>query len=726
MIHKVWFGVLLITFLNVPMMKATEHSEIDQQIELLLKSDDRYVAENAAAALGEMGPAAKDAVPVLIELLKSEHRDYSVRQAAAEALGSIGPVTNKVVPTLVYVLEKGDWRVRGAAANALGRIGKPALPALTRILLESKDSLTRESVALGLGNVGRPAIPLLLEALKDKDDRVRMFAASSLGKIGYAEEDVVLGLVEAITDKDYLVRKEAIESLGRINFELKVVVPQLIKVLKDEEVADVWKTAVEVLGMAGPEAIPALIRATDDEKSYLIQESAVRALGETKCPIAVPALLVALENSMYSNVQNATEEALVRIGKAAVPELVKELEYKHLVDDTVTMYIRDKAAEILGDIGPAAKDSLPKLKELMKNCEDETELKKAIERIGQESTKIEEENTSVVALNYDIREMSTGLINLLANKNGYASEPVARTIIYIGEPAIPELIKALDNEDWRICSAGATVLGDMGLRTEDVTSSLIKKLEHKNWFVRISSAYAISKVTGDIKRTIPILTEALKHDDPEVRNAAAYAIGNIGPVAKDAVPALIVALKDDRVRLSAENALIKMGPVARDAVPALIKIFESEDEHWFLRVQAAIALGRIGPAAEAAVPALVKALKNEYHISTAALGLAGIGEPAVPALIDVLEHYSDNYSIAWHATYALRKMGPAARDAVPVLIKVLDSKENDVRLQAVIALKKIGSAAKDALPKLKELAEKDGYIRVRNQAKESVEAIQGL
>jgi HEAT repeat protein len=55
----------------------------------LLKDRDERVRQSAAWALGEIGAAAKPAVPALIEALKDEDRDVQFR--AAEALKRIDP-----------------------------------------------------------------------------------------------------------------------------------------------------------------------------------------------------------------------------------------------------------------------------------------------------------------------------------------------------------------------------------------------------------------------------------------------------------------------------------------------------------------------------------------------------------------------------------------------------------------------------------------------------------
>jgi HEAT repeat protein len=94
--------------------------------ELLVTLKSEKVSERAAAAriLGEMGQAAKEAVPALQEALADS--DKEVRRSAARSLGDIGRAAKPAVPALGKALKDPDATVRQAAAYALGRIGDPA------------------------------------------------------------------------------------------------------------------------------------------------------------------------------------------------------------------------------------------------------------------------------------------------------------------------------------------------------------------------------------------------------------------------------------------------------------------------------------------------------------------------------------------------------------------------------------------------------------------------
>jgi len=84
-----------------------------------LKSEDLVVRQNAAAALGHLGPdAAQAAVPALTEALGDP--EESVRRFAADALGNLGPAAASAIPALEELSRRPD--VCNAAPNALKKI----------------------------------------------------------------------------------------------------------------------------------------------------------------------------------------------------------------------------------------------------------------------------------------------------------------------------------------------------------------------------------------------------------------------------------------------------------------------------------------------------------------------------------------------------------------------------------------------------------------------------
>ncbi len=109
-----------------PSSKAGVRLQVQRAIRDLSDRDPRVVLA-ACEALEGIGPAASEAVPALVDLLKSGESDLD-KEPACEALVAIGPAS---VPALVDLI-RSSKRLGDAyyACKALERIGEPALPAL--------------------------------------------------------------------------------------------------------------------------------------------------------------------------------------------------------------------------------------------------------------------------------------------------------------------------------------------------------------------------------------------------------------------------------------------------------------------------------------------------------------------------------------------------------------------------------------------------------------------
>jgi HEAT repeat protein len=110
-----------------------------------LRSGSAKKRATAAKELGEIGAVnaadAKDAIPILLDLLKKDN-DSGVRQATAAALGRMDPEPEKAVPVLTNALKDKKAGVRMAAATSLGQLGpeaKDAIPALRDLQQNDKD-----------------------------------------------------------------------------------------------------------------------------------------------------------------------------------------------------------------------------------------------------------------------------------------------------------------------------------------------------------------------------------------------------------------------------------------------------------------------------------------------------------------------------------------------------------------------------------------------------------
>jgi len=224
-----------------------------------LRSDDSNRRGEAAYRLGEMGAAAVDAVPALIDVL-NDHKPLewmtesgeskkftTAAEEAADALIKIGD--RRVIGPFLVLLTDGDPKVRAWAARALGdmreeravesliyalkdkdqAVEENAVKALTKIgdpnsvkiliveLLKDDGSVAGARPAKALGKIGPMAVEQLIKVLKSKNKYAREGAVKALGEIG--DVRAVEPLIDMLKDGDLYVRKKALESLRRITNE---------------------------------------------------------------------------------------------------------------------------------------------------------------------------------------------------------------------------------------------------------------------------------------------------------------------------------------------------------------------------------------------------------------------------------------------------------------------------------------------------------------------------
>jgi HEAT repeat protein len=235
----------------------------------ILKDGDPRARSQAAWALGEIGPAAKEAVPELARALDQPADGVGVASQAAQALGKIGPAA---APELVQVLEKGKQAPAVHAARALKAIpqlAKGAAPALLAAL--RKDAPIEQRIAFidALGNQGAEAtaaVPVLIElAQKERATRVPVIVA--LGNMGSAAKEAVPFLVELMKKKEPgPVPLHAAQAVGKIGIRDPAIAEALLELMKDGQQPRM--ALLESLSKAGKvtkESLPAIAQAMRDK-----------------------------------------------------------------------------------------------------------------------------------------------------------------------------------------------------------------------------------------------------------------------------------------------------------------------------------------------------------------------------------------------------------------------------------------------------------------------------
>jgi HEAT repeat protein len=336
----------------------------------MLKDENSGVRMSAAYALGQIGPDAKAALPALMRLL--EDKSSEARGSAAEAVARIAPAEKTTIPALTHLLRDDDLSVRRPAAFALARIGQAAVPVLAE-LLKDKDARVRLEAAEALRAMGakaRPAIPALAEALRDDDAEVRRAAYWALCNTG---PPAISPLTKLLKDKNVNARSFAASALGAIFGEwpdartdpaAKAAVAALIALLKDNS-PEARGNAAGALGRIGPAAeaaIPSLVELLKDKENR-VRGSAAEALGLIGTDSRPILLSIAdLLGDPDVEVRRSACLAFQRLGQPAIAVLAELLNNKD-------QELRCGVAWTLGEIGPGAKNVVPKLKELLKDKE---------------------------------------------------------------------------------------------------------------------------------------------------------------------------------------------------------------------------------------------------------------------------------------------------------------------------------------------------------------------
>jgi HEAT repeat protein len=201
---------------------------------------------------------------------------------------------------------------------------------------------------------------------------------------------------------------------------------------------------------------------------------------------------------------------------------------------------------------------------------------------------------------------------------------------------------------------------------------------------------------------------ALKKGNPEERSRAVRALGAKARNSPAAVSVIAGALEDEDylVRLLAAFTLGDLKGSAVDATPALCRALR--DREAMVASQAGQSLQQIAQdpgntrVVEFMIPPLVTAVKEGGRASAGFLArqvLRTIGEPAVPALVEVLNE--NDRSSKLRALDALRELG-YSKAAIPTMTVWLRGEDRDLRWRAAMVLAEIGPDAKPAVPALIE------------------------
>lgn len=168
---------------------------------------------------------------------------------------------------------------------ALRKCSSPAVVTLTDNLRD-RDEVVRLNAASALGSMGvvaKAAIPALIATLKDSNSIVRASAASALGGMGIEAKSAVPALSTALQDEDKSVRFIAASTLGNMGMEAKAAIPLLTQALQDND-SSVRSTAAYALSRigAGLQSQSEILSSSELDRVILELDRALQAIASSK------------------------------------------------------------------------------------------------------------------------------------------------------------------------------------------------------------------------------------------------------------------------------------------------------------------------------------------------------------------------------------------------------------------------------------------------------------
>lgn len=566
----------------------------------------------AAKALGTCGPAAKDAVPALKELLKDA--SGRVRWTAAEALWLLQHQASDVVPVFAELLLAADPHVRAASAWRLGRLGADA----------------------------RPAVVSLAGALRDENFEVRVQAGQALANLGVHAEAALPALVRVLGDKR--LDEPASGERGWESVRTSPALPALLEMAdaslplliatfrehdtgspsddtSEPRASGIASRVAHALPTFGARAVAPLLQVLESKVAEHRRYAAValREMAELNGTLpesAITALEKCLDDS-DEDVQTIAARVMAWV-RPANAKAVKIL-------DDAQGHFRIHKRELLADLGRMSPHNPAAIKLLLRMLED------------------------------DQAESTREAYSVLANLDLPADQ--VRGI----------WIKALAHADKGVRSKAIHALSKPGPAAKPALTALRAQLAREvDYYNRSSVLDLIARTDPDDPALLPLLIKSMEEDrDSWVRLQVITTLAGLGPKAKAAIPRIEANLFNTEKDRAADfmrdsflrdlvDAIVRIAPDSADSVATLLKALRDRTirsahcpkNTWYMRDRLEDALQTYLPAA---APILRAALRDRDPgvRQSVALVLVRAGaeiETSLPVLMENLWNDEDSFN----------------------------------------------------------------------------------
>ncbi len=450
------------------------------------------------------------------------------------------PMAQAAAATIVEFLSDLELPVRAAAADALTRMGKPAARPLIDTALTSPDKDVRSNATAALREIGEVAVPEMIDAIKSGTPSQKVGCAGAIGRL--KSPRAIASLISSLSAEEVEVRLACRDALVAME---ESAVDALITALDDAN-AFTRQHAAEALGeIADPAAAAPLLAALNDD-NRLVRLAATYAVGKVGSNTATTQLIARLGDED----REMREAAAVSLGQIADPRAVDPLVTG--LSDRVDK-VREASAAALGRLGTEAVRALPAIEAASRDADEGIRLAAvfALGRIGSTS--------SLGALTARVDNDPSALVRQRA----------ARALGDLRSPAaIPALIAAFDDADWRVSYAAQEGLAALG---QQAVAPLLTTLQSPDLLAARYARKALVRMDPPPVRQVEVLTGA--SNPPATRLNATIALGEMNAPEADALLETLSTDTDGRVAEAARQGLIVRGTPAVGAealAPAVV------------------------------------------------------------------------------------------------------------------------------------------------------------
>ncbi len=657
-------------------------------------------------------------------------RDYDLRNAMEKFLGALGDAPDAVSKRMVFVL--------GDIAKGGGYLGDTKF--------YSSQVMERDKIAERIASFGPSMIPPLVEIVRFgggndgdisdyRNESVGYVAALALARLGADSIEPLLGVLTRKTTASLELRGGArfegqtlaAFALGRIPAAHDRAIHHMADFLCIREARHLrgaamsawrWPTrrhhAFKGTGEKGVRALAERLgNDVLDPFARIELLLALRAMGQ-EAEAAVPAIRAIADDATMS--ETVRQVATRTLGQIRTSATIAPLMAALLDEDNKARWDAQWELEKMG--APAIAAMLPLL-----DTKERGHRITAIRMLGE---------FGAVAHGTTPR-----LMKLLDDEDvrGFALMALARIhswSVKVPDALIERMVAFAKDKDETPRSWGVAALSELASAAKPA-ADVLRDIASNDGSAQLRRAavLALAKVAPDrlTEVDIPHFIDEIREDMAWRRTRAKQAIENLEPALRvHLVPHLEKALSVWRTLPLGDvlEVLGMIGPAAVDAVPAIERLANQPPRSSGLsRSRAIMALWRVRPdGVQRAMRVIDASLdKGRAFDTTLRLGTADplkalveIGpraRAAVPVLLRVLEQEGDRFGLRkGTAAEALGAIGAEPDRVVPLLVSLLNEREKWIRHGAIKGLTSFGPKAREALPHLvRVLDDPDEYVR---------------